>query len=77
LDIYNMILALGVKIKVSLLYASYQGLSWGGEVNNWTQRKSVVWIMNWVILTHVITENIVESAVKHHKPKSLTYRALC
>jgi hypothetical protein len=29
-----MILALGVKIKVSLLYASDKGLSWGGEVNN-------------------------------------------
>ena len=29
-----MILALGVEIKVSLLYASYQGLSWGEEVNN-------------------------------------------
>ena len=41
LDIYNMILALGVKIKVSLLYASHQGLSWGGEVDNWTERKSV------------------------------------
>jgi hypothetical protein len=33
--------------------------------------------MNWVILTHDITENIVESAVKHHKPKFLTDRALC
>ena len=30
---------LGVKIKVSLLalHASHQGLSWGGEVNNWTE----------------------------------------
>ena len=28
-------------LKFSLLHASHQGLSWGGEVNNWTERKSV------------------------------------